>query len=147
MCLFRRKQVGKIYKTTDGYFANNPKNKKTRHVVVVDQRSFDGAIAVAKIHSKKEGRKGCIDNIVLSPKKHKVLKQNSVVERRVIHGIKRNNKFQPIYRRELTGTKSKLGFVEFAKLRRELGGRTQKEKNVYRSTRRKWHKGFSNKKK
>lgn len=28
MGLFRRKDVGKIYTTTDGYFADNPRNKK-----------------------------------------------------------------------------------------------------------------------
>ena len=46
----------KIYKTTDGYLGGDSKNKKPRHVVVVDQRVDDGALAVSKIHSK-EGKK------------------------------------------------------------------------------------------
>lgn len=106
MSLFRKKDVGKIYTTTDGYFADNPRNKKKRHVVVVDQRRSDGAVAVSKLHSQKEGRKGCINNLVLSPQKHETLTKDTVVERRVIHGVKRNGKHKPIYRNELTGTKS-----------------------------------------
>lgn len=146
MGLFRKKDVGKIYTTTDGYFADNPRNKKKRHVVVVDQRKRDGAIAVSKLHSQKEGQKGCINNLVLSPKKHAALTKDTVVERRVIHGVKRDGKHKPIYQNEFSPTKSRLGLFEFLRVKKGVGGRTRREKSIYRSTRRKWHNGFGNKK-
>lgn len=145
MCLFRKKDLGKIYTTTDGYFADNKRNKKKRHVVVVDQRK-DGALAVSKLHTQKEGRKGCIDNLVLSPRRHKALKENTVVEKRVIHGVKRDGNYKPILRKELTGTKSRLGIFEFLRVKKGVGGSNRKDKRQYKNTRRKWHNYFGNRK-
>lgn len=145
MGLFKKKDLGKIYTTTDGYFADNKRNKKKRHVVVVDQRNMDGAIAVSKLHSQKDGQKGCIDNLVLSPKKHSALSTNTVVERRVIHGVKRDGQYKAIYKNDFSETKSRLNLFEFFRVKRGSGGRTRHEKNIYRKTRRKWHNGFKRK--
>lgn len=101
MGLFRKKDVGKIYTTTDGYFADNPTNKKKRHVLVIDQRRSDGAIAVSKLHSKKSNQKNCLKKPILSAKKHEAIAVDTVIEKRVIHGVKRKDKYTAIYTRDM----------------------------------------------
>lgn len=144
----RKSAIGKIYKTTDGFLSDNPKNRKKRNVVAVEQRKFDGAIAVCKVFGKDEKKTGdfYVDNLTLSPKDHPTLTKDSLVERRVTWGVKRNGKHKPIYIRELKNTNDKLTKKEFKLVRRQAGGKTSKNKQTYKKTYRKWKSGFKKKK-
>ncbi len=140
------KEVGKIYKTTDGYLSDNPTNKKKRNVVVVEQRKKDGAVAVSKIRSKKGNNgKNYVDGLTLSPTEHKGITKPSVVETRVIFGVKRKGEHTPILRKDLTATKDKLTRREMRKVNKQKGGKTKQNKQTYRNTRRKWKNGFKKK--
>ena len=78
----KKSDIGKIMKTTDGYFNNRQDIKKERNVAVVAQRKDDGAVAVVKIRSEKEGRQNTsIKGVTLTPKKHPTLTENSLVEK------------------------------------------------------------------
>ncbi len=145
----RKSAVGKIYKTTDGFLSDNPKNRKKRNVVAVEQRKLDGAIAVCKVFGKDEKKTGdfYVDNLTLSPKDHPALTKDSLVERRVTWGVKRNGKHKAIFIRELKDTNDKLTKREFQLVKRQAGGKTSKHKQTYRNTRRKWKSGFNKKKK
>lgn len=147
MGLFKKKDLGKIYTTTDGYFANNSANKKKRHVLVVDQRKSDGAVAVSKLHSQKPNQKNCLKKPILSAQKHEVLTADTVVEKRVIRGVKRDGQYKAIYTRDMTETQSRLGIFEFLQVKVRVRGRNGKERATFRKTNRKWHNGFGNKKK
>ncbi len=143
----RRKSVkGRIYKTTDGYFADNPKNKKKRNVVVIEQRKKDGAIAVSKIFGADE-KSGdyYIDDLELKPSEHSSLTKNSLVERRVKFGVKRNGSHTPIYIRDLKPTTDKLTKKEMKKINKQKGGKTANNRKTYRKTRSDWKQGFKNK--
>lgn len=143
----RKSEKGRIYKTTDGYFADNPKNKKKRNVVVVEQRKKDGAIAVSKIFGADE-KSGdfYIDDLELKPSEHSSLTKNSLVERRVKFGVKRNGKYTPISRKDLTATSDRLTKSEMKKLNKQKGGKTVKNKRTYRNTRKQWKQGFKKRK-
>ena len=144
----RKSEKVRIYKTTDGYFADNPKNKKKRNVVVVEQRKKDGAIAVSKIFGADE-KSGdfYIDDLELKPSEHSSLTKNSLVERRVKFGVKRNGNHTPIYIRDLKPTNDKLTKKEMRKVNKQKGGKTVKNRRTYRSTRSNWKQGFKNKNK
>ena len=143
MCLFRKKDLGKIYTTTDGYFADNKSIKKKRHVVVVDQRK-DGAIAVSKLHAKKPGRKKTehMHKVELKAKRHSALSKDSYIERQVIHGVKMSGKHKPIYARDFPKTKSRVSLFDFIRIRLGAGGSTKRSKSFYKNTRRRWHNNF-----
>lgn len=144
----RKDEKGRIYKTTDGYLADNPKNKKKRNVVVVEQRKKDGAIAVSKIFGADE-KSGdfYIDDLELKPSEHSSLTKNSLVERRVKFGVKRNGNHTPIYIRDLKPTNDKLTKKEMRKVNKQKGGKTQQNRKTYRNTRRQWKQGFKKKSK
>lgn len=141
----RKSEKGRIYKTTDGYFADNPKNKKKRNVVVVEQRKKDGAIAVSKIFGADE-KSGdfYINDLELNPSEHSSLTKNSLVERRVKFGVKRNGRHTPIYIRDLKPTTDKLTKKEMRKINKQKGGKTATNKKTYQRTRRDWKQGFKN---
>lgn len=145
----RKSAIGKIYKTTDGFLSDNPKNRKKRNVVAVEQRKFDGAIAVCKVFGKDEKKTGdfYVDNLTLSPKDHPTLTKDSLVERRVTWGVKRNGKHEPIYRKNLVFTNDRLTKQEYKSFKKQIGGKTQKNRKTYRNTRRKWKNGFKSKRK
>lgn len=139
---------GDILKTTDGFFANDSTNKKTRPIVVFDKRKDDGALAVSKIHSK-DGKdiKNIIDNFNLQPQNHSALTKTSVIEKRVIFGVKtkdENNKttFKPIYGSDLTKTSDKLTRSERHRYKANAGGSTKQNKQTLKSTTKKWKKHF-----
>ena len=146
----RKPDVKQIYKTTDGYLGGDSKNKKPRHVVVVDQRVDDGALAVSKIHSK-EGKKGdChIKHLTLKPKKHESLTKPSAVEHRVIVGVKEpgTKKYKPINSRDMQKMNDKVTNCEYKKIKRGLGGKTRTNRITAKNTLAKWHDHFKGMKK
>ena len=66
-----KKDIRKIYKTTDGYFTSNEKIRKPRPIAVIHQRD-DKAVAIVKLHSAKENRRNVIPNVKIKSKKQKV---------------------------------------------------------------------------
>lgn len=140
------KEVGKIYKTTDGYLSNNPANKKKRNVVVVEQRKKDGAVAVSKIRSKKgNNEKNYVDGLTLLPTEHKGITKPSVVETRVIFGVKRGGKHTPIFASDIEKTRDRLTKKEMRKLNKQKGGKSTQNRRTFRKTRKKWRNGFTKK--
>ena len=150
MCLFgkkkKRSSVGKIYKTTDGNLGNKSKSKKPRNVIAVEQRKSDGAIAVAKIHSKKgknaAARSKYIQGVTLSPNKHPALKEPSIVEKRAIFGKKGGKDFRPIHARDLEPTGDKLKGKELRAVRKGIQNDTKEHRESYEKTKKRWQKGF-----
>lgn len=117
--------------------------RKKRHVVVVDQRRSDGAVAVSKLHAKDGKTKTQhMHKVELKSKRYSALSKDSFVERRVIHGVKRNGQHQPIYTRDFQRTKSRVSLFDFIKLKLGAGGNTKRSKSIYHKTRRKWHNNF-----
>ncbi len=142
----RRNRVkkGDIMKTTDGFFANDNTNTKQRPVVVHNVRKDDGALAISKIHSKK-GQKPThyIQNLDLQPNKHSSLTEPSVIEKRVIFGVKnKNNNYTPIFIRDLQRTNDKLNCIERYKHKKGAGGDTKQHKKTLKNTTKKWKKHF-----
>ena len=146
----RKPDVKQIYKTTDGYLSGNARNKKPRHVVVVDQRVDDGALAVSKIHSK-EGKKGDwhIKHLTLKPKKHESLTKPSAVEHRVIVGVKEpgTKRYKPIKSRDMQKTNDRVTNCEYKRIKRGLGGKTRANRTTAKNTLAKWHNHFKGTKK
>ena len=151
----RKSDVGKIYKTTDGYFTQNPAITKKRRVAVIDQRASDGALAVTKIYSKydengKERKgKAYIDDLTLLPKKHSSLKQDSVVGNQVHIGTRKagvkppaEKNFQPIFKGDLQSTTDKLTKKELKTIRDKLQNDTLEHRATHERTMQKWHDGF-----
>ena len=151
MALFKRKKrndEGKIYQTTDGFFYDNniKRNKKKRLVVAVNQRD-DGAVTVAKIHSKNgKNEKNYIKGLILKPNDHSSLSTDSVISIRNILGVRRNGLKYPIYPDNLTKTSDELSKREIMIVKKKIGGKNFKERKTYKKTLRKWKKHFENKK-
>ena len=151
----RKSDVGKIYKTTDGYFTQNPAITKKRRVAVIDQRDSDGALAVTKIYSKydengKERKgKAYIDDLTLSPKKHSSLKKDSVVGTQVHIGTKKagvktpaEKNYRPIYKWELEKTRDKLTKAELETVQANVKNDTPEHRATHERTMQKWREGF-----
>lgn len=151
----RKSDVGKIYKTTDGYFTQNPAITKKRRVAVIDQRDSDGALAVTKIYSKydengKERKgKAYIDDLTLSPKKHSSLKQDSIVGTQVHIGTKKagaqtpaEKNHRPIYKWELEKTRDKLTKAELETVQAKVKNDTPEHRATHERTMQKWRDGF-----
>ncbi len=143
--------VQQILKTTDGFLGNRPDIKKPRNVVVVEQRKDDGAIAVAKISSKqgKEEKigKNFIPDLVLDPKTHGSLTEDSIVSRQVIVGVKRIDKNgqefrQSIFPNDMTETGDKLTDEELEKVRKEVHNDDPKHRKSFIEKLRKWFNHF-----
>lgn len=145
---FRRKKpdVGKIYKTTDGYFNNNPHAKKDRRVVVVEQRKDDKAVAVAKIASKagKEEKIGkyYIPDLTLKPQKHSSLTEDSIVSRRVHISVKKDKKHTALYTDGFYDTKDKLSKSELKKVQKGVQNDNPSHRKTHKNTIKKWKKHF-----
>lgn len=141
----KRSDVRKIYKTTDGYFTQNPKIKKRRRVVVVKQRKTDGALAVCKIYSKEEKKKGTryIKDLTLSPKKHKSLTRDSIIGSQPIIGTKgKDGKYKAIHTWEFESTNDKLTKKEHRAVMSELGGDNEKYNKTANDLLKKWENHF-----
>ncbi len=145
----QKSSVGKIYITTDGFFSGKPNKGKNRRIAVIDQRKDDGAVAVVKIASKegKESKigKDYIPDLVLSPKKHKSLSQDSIVQRKahISHG-KSTEPHQPIYPSDLSKPKKrdKLKKKELKTVLREVGNDTPEHRKTHENTMKKWKNHF-----
>ncbi len=135
---------GDILKTTDGFLRDNPTYKKDRPVVVYAKRKDDGALAISKIHTKKgKDPKNYISNLTLEPQTHTSLTDTSVIEKRVIFGVKdKSNNYKPIYSSDLIKTSDRLNFNERHKQKKGAGGDTKKNKKTLKTTIKKWKKHF-----
>lgn len=140
----RKSDVRKIYKTTDGYFTQNPSNRKPRSVAVIKQRKDDGALAVCKIHSKDgKNEKRKVQGLTLSPKKHKSLKVDSVVSSNPIVATKdKAGKFKPIFKGDLSSTGDKLTKKEHRRIMKNLGGGVEKHKKTSNELLQNWDNHF-----
>ena len=139
----RKSNVRKIFKTTDGYFTQNPKISKKRRVAVVEQRKKDGALAVCKIYSAKDkSGKAYVDNLVLRPEKHSSLTKNSIVGSQVIIGTKgkKDNRYKVIQSRDLEPTKDKLTKKEHRAIKRAVHNDTKEHRKTYIRKMKKWRK-------
>lgn len=150
MSLFGKKKerssVGKIYKTTDGNLGNKSKSKKPRNVIAVEQRKSDGAIAVAKIHSKKgknaADRSKYIQGVTLSPNKHPALKEPSIVEKRAIFGKKDGKNYSPLYPQMMRETGDKLDRKELQKVKSGIQNDAKEYRKTYKKVKKRWKQGF-----
>lgn len=147
MGLFKKKKrnnEGKIYQTTDGFFYDNniKRNKKKRLVVAVNQRD-DGALAVAKIHSKKGKKdKNYIKGVKLIPKDHPSLTEESVVSNRIIWGAKRKKGMKPIKDYDLIYSNDNLSTKELKIVQRRINGKSIRNRISYKKTLKKWNNHF-----
>lgn len=147
----KKKDVGKIYTTTDGYLSNKPYIKKKREVAAVDQRKDDGALAVVKIYSKKnKDGKAFIDKLVLRPQEHSSLTEDSIVGKQIYIGIKSTDKagkatFKPIFTRDLRETNDKLTKREQKIVKKGIKGNSSKDAKIRKTTRKRWHNHFGKK--
>lgn len=137
-----KKDIRKIYKTTVGYFNTRLDIKKPRNVAVIHQRD-DKAVSVVKIHSKKEKKgKAYIPNLVLKPKKHKSLSEDSIVGNTLIYGRKFDNKKYPIYPTDLVETNDKLSFLEYSRIKHKVNADTNQHKKTRNKTLKRWRNHF-----
>lgn len=140
--------VGEIFKTTDGFFDGKPHITKPRRVTATEQRQDDGAIVVAKIMSKKNKEskigKEYIPDLVLNPKDHPAITEESIVESRVRIGVKRkgNSKKMPIYPSDLERTGDKLSESEIKKVREGVQNDTPQHRETHNKTIKNWHNHF-----
>ncbi len=137
-------KLGAIMKTTDGFLRGNSKNTKERRVVVYGKRKDDGALAVSKIHKKRgQNPTNYIQNLDLQPNKHSSLTETSVIEKRVIFGLKnKNNNYVPIFINDLQKTNDRLNIIERCKHKKGAGGDTKQNKKTLKTTTKKWKKHF-----
>lgn len=142
MCFNRKSDVGKIYKTTDGYFSGRSDIKKPRHIAVIHQRK-DKAVAVVKLYGKKEKKgKSYIDNIVLTPKKHKSLKEDTIVGNSLIYGRNFDKTKYALFPNEFEYTQDKLSFIEYLKIKNKVNADTRQHKKTRNNTIKKWKNFF-----
>ncbi len=144
--IFKRKKTAKrgdFYKTTDSFLRGKENVGKKRTVVVYDKRKDDGALAVSKIYSKKnKNKKNLIDDLTLTPKKHKSLTEDSAIGTRVVWGTKNGKDFKPIYSSDMQKVNDKLTRSERKKYIKNAGGKEEKHKQTLRTTTDKWKKHF-----
>lgn len=138
----KKKDLGKIYKTTDGIFNGREDIKKSRPVIVVDQRD-DGAVAIVKIHSQKgKGGKMYIEKLVLKPANHKALNEDSIVEKTIHLGRKSNGGYIPIFVSDLVDMDDGLTRSELHKVKKGVKGKKIKQKRKHKKKMKKWHNHF-----
>lgn len=131
----------KIYKTTDGYFTFNKKNRKPRPIAVIDQRD-DKAVAIVKFHSAKENRQNVIPNLKIKTKNRKNLTEDSFVEDRVIISRKKDKMDYGIYPSDFNETNDRLTWLEYLKIKHKVNADTKQHKKTRNNTIKKWKKHF-----
>ena len=79
---------------------------------------------MSRVHARNgKGRRRKAQGLVLSPKKHKSLKEDSVVSSNPIVATKgRDGKFKAIHTRDFKPTKDKLTKKEHRHIMKNLGG-------------------------
>ena len=147
----KRGAVRKIYKTTDGYFTHNPNIKKKRRVAAISQRG-DGAVAVVKIYKmedKDPKNPRFVQNFKLTPKEHKSLDRDSLVDANVHIGrtqkIDGKKKYSPIMPYELLPTKDRLTKKEYQMIMEGLGGGVEQNKKSNENKLKNWKNYFGTK--
>lgn len=141
MC-FKKTDKRKIYNTTDGYFNSRLDIKKPRKVAVIHQRD-DKAVAVVKIHSKKNKKGNAyISNLVLKPKKHKSLNEESIVSNSLIYGKDVKGKKYKIDPNDFTYTNDKLTYSEYLKIKHKVNADTKQHKKTRNKTLKRWKNHF-----
>ena len=140
MC--KKTDVRKIYNTTDGYFNSRNDIKKPRKIAVIHQRD-DKAVAIVKIHSKKNKKGNAfISNVVLKPKKHKSLTEDSIVSNTLIYGRKFDKTKYPIYPTDFVDSNDKLTYYEYKKIKKKVNGDSKQHKITRNNTLKRWKKHF-----
>lgn len=140
----KKSDIGKIYQTTDGFLTSNKRNKKSRKVIVIDQRD-DSAVAITKIYSKDgkdtENNEAFIKDLVLDPKEHPSLTKKSVVGTNL--KINRNNSKNPsvIYSTDLIETNDSVNTQEL-KIIKDAIINKNKHKKTRKKTIKKWKNHF-----
>ena len=114
----------------------------------MDQRKDDGALAVVKIYSKKNKKgKAYIGKLVLRPKDHSSLTEDSIVGSQIHIGRKGNDgQYKLIFAREMKPTNDKLTKKELRKIKKCGGGENKKNKKTTKRKLRRWKKHFKDKK-
>lgn len=136
--------VGKFYKTTDGFFNNRNDITKPRTIVVVDQRIDDQAIAVSKVYSKKN-RSGnaYIPDLVLHPEDHPSLTEDSIVGKSVHVAVKLGeDDYKAFSSRDFEPLDDKLSNEEMKKVKKGIGGTNKKNKKTTKRKLKNWKKHF-----
>ena len=124
MC--KKRYVGKIYKTTDGYFTGSDHIKKPRRVAVIHQRKDDKAVAVVKLRSKKDKISNYyIPKLILKPKNHPSLTKDSIVENNIIVGKKEDESYKAIYTSDFIDLNDKLTGRELRKIKKATNKRNK----------------------
>lgn len=142
----KKSDIGKIMKTTDGYFNNRQDIKKERNVAVVAQRKDDGAVAVVKIRSEKEGRQNTsIKGVTLKPNTHPALTENSLVEKNLRVSRTVNGEKTILKPAEMKETGDKLTLNERRKIMRGLKGPTKENRAKTTQKIKSWRKHFKTK--
>ena len=137
-----KKDIRKIYKTTDGYFNSRLDIKKTRLVAVLYQRD-DSAVIVTKIYSKKNKKGNAyINKLTLKPKKHKSLKEDSIVGNSLIYGKLIDGKKHKIDPNDFIYTDDKLTYTEFLLIKQKINSQTSKHLKTKKATIKKWKRHF-----
>lgn len=140
----KKPNVGKFYKTTDGFFTNSDHITKPRTIVVVDQRTDDQAIAVSKIYSKKN-RSGnaYIPDLVLHPEDHPSLTEDSIVGKSVHVAVKiGKDDYKAFSSRDFEPLDDKLSNEEMNKVKKGIGGTDKKNKKTTKRKLKNWKRHF-----
>lgn len=141
----RKKYVGKILKTSDGFLRGKIIKYKNRLVVVIAQRK-DGAIAVSKIHALQgKNTKDLLNKVVLKPRKHKSLNEDSAVDTSVIWGRSLSNNYGAFYIDNFLDTNDRLSNFELLRLSLNRRFKNKKHFITYKKTKKKWLNFFGNK--
>ena len=138
-----KKDIRKIYKTTDVFFNYRKDIKKPRPVAVIHQRN-DKAVAIVKLHSVDEVRKNVIHNLIIKKDKHSALTKDSYVEDLLIIG-RSKGKGKPkekIMVKDLESTKDKLTWFEYLRNKNKVNADTNQHKKTRNTTIRRWKKHF-----
>ena len=142
----KKSDIGKIYKTTEGFLRGNKRNKEVRRIVVIDQRD-DTAIAYSKIYSlegkedKLDEGKDFVKDLILKPEDHSSLTEDSIIGNNF--KINRNKCGTPvtIYPDELEETNDKVTSEELKTINDSII-----KKNKYKKSRKskikKWKNHF-----
>lgn len=139
----KKKDVGKIYRTTDGYLDGKDHIKKPRRVVAVEQRN-DTAIGVLKIYSEKDKHnQNIVKGIVLKPKNHISLTEDSVVGSRLLIGKKnKDGSYEAFFPNSFREVGDKLTKSEIKFIQKNIQNDTKKHRRTYKKKVSKWKKNF-----
>ena len=102
---------------------------------------------ISKLRGKeKKIGKIFIPGVILKPKKHPSLTENSIVGRETVMGVKQpDGNFKPLRTRDMQSTNDKLTILELIKIRLGVHNDQHKHRKAYKRKLRKWKKRTFNK--